>query len=40
MPNYYEPEIECASRETLREIQSQRLRDMVKRCYENVPLYK
>ena len=40
MPNYFQPEIECASRETLREIQSQRLRDMVKRCYENVPLYK
>ena len=40
MTNYFQPEIECASRETLREIQSQRLRDMVKRCYENVPLYK
>ena len=25
MPNYFEPEIECASRETLRQIQSQRL---------------
>ena len=40
MPNYYEPEIECASRETLREIQSQRLAEMVKRCYDHVPLYK
>ena len=40
MPNYFEPEIECASRETLREIQSQRLVEMVKRCYENVPFYK
>ena len=40
MPNYYEPEIECASRETLREIQSQRLVEMVKRCYDHVPLYK
>mgnify|MGYP005794236737 CR=1 FL=1 len=40
MPNYFEPEIECASRETLREIQSQRLVDMVKRCYDHVPLYR
>ncbi|MEY8572839.1 phenylacetate--CoA ligase [Oscillospiraceae bacterium 21-37] len=40
MPNYFQPEIECASRETLREIQSKRLADMVKRCYENVPFYK
>ena len=40
MPNYYEPEIECASRETLREIQSKRLVQAVKRCYENVPFYK
>jgi phenylacetate-CoA ligase len=40
MPNYFEPEIECASREKLREIQSQRLVEMVKRCYENVPFYK
>lgn len=40
MPNYFEPEIECASREKLRELQSQRLREIVKRCYENVPLYR
>ena len=40
MPNYYEPEIECASRETLRKIQSKRLVSMVKRCYENVPFYR
>ena len=40
MPNYYEPEIECASREALREIQSRRLVEMVKRCYDHVPLYK
>ena len=40
MPNYFQPEIECASREELREIQSQRLREMVKRCYEKVPLYR
>lgn len=40
MPQYFEPEIECASRETLRELQSQRLVTMVKRCYENVPFYR
>ena len=40
MPNYFEPEIECASRETLRQIQSQRLVKMVKHCYEHVPFYK
>ena len=40
MPNYFEPEIECASRETLHQIQSQRLVKMVKRCYEHVPFYK
>ncbi len=40
MPNYFEPEIECASRETLREIQSQKLAAMAKRCYENVPFYR
>ncbi len=38
--NYFTPEIECADRETLREIQSERLRNIVKSCYENVPLYK
>lgn len=37
---YYQPEIECASREKLREIQSERLVKMVKSCYENVPFYK
>lgn len=38
--NYFTPKIECADRETLREIQSERLRNIVKSCYENVPLYK
>ena len=40
MSNYFEKEIECASREKLREIQSEKLRATVKRCYENVPFYK
>jgi len=38
--NYFNPEIETAPREQLRELQSQRLIDTVKRCYENVPLYR
>lgn len=32
-------EKECMSREDMRELQSQRLRETVKRCYENVPFY-
>ncbi|MFV0400082.1 MAG: phenylacetate--CoA ligase family protein [Oscillospiraceae bacterium] len=38
--NYFSPWIECASRETMREMQSERLRDMVRRCYDNVPFYR
>lgn len=38
--NYFEPQIECADREALRKIQSDRLCDIVRRCYDNVPLYK
>ncbi|MBQ2676983.1 MAG: phenylacetate--CoA ligase [Clostridia bacterium] len=37
---FYTQEIETASREQLREIQSERLCQMVKRCYENVPHYR
>ena len=37
---YYNPEIECADRETLRKIQSERLVKIVHSCYENVPLHK
>lgn len=40
MANYYQPEIECAPRERLREIQSERLVKMVCSAYENVPFYK
>ena len=36
---YFTPEIECASHERLREIQSERLRNTVRRCYERVPFY-
>ena len=37
---YLNPWIECASQETMKEMQSERLADAVKRCYENVPFYK
>jgi len=38
--NYYEPEIECASREVLHYIQSQKLVKMVENCYNKIPVYK
>ena len=37
---YFDEAIETASREKLREIQSERLIKTVKRCYEKVPFYK
>ena len=37
---YYQAQIETASGEELREIQSRRLIRAVKSCYENVPFYK
>ena len=36
----YNPEMECIDREALRELQGKRLREVVERCYNNVPLYK
>lgn len=36
----FKPEIECASRDYLRALQSARLIKMVKNAYENVPFYK
>ena len=36
----YNPEMECMSREDMRHLQSERLIETVKRCYENVPFYK
>lgn len=36
----FNPEIECMSREKMRELQSERLIATVKRCYENVPFYR
>ena len=40
MGNYFSPWVECASRETMREMQSRRLADMIRRCYEHVPFYR
>ena len=40
MDRYFNPWVECASREIMREIQGGRLADMVRRCYENVPFYQ
>ncbi len=40
MKMYFSEKIECASREEIRAIQSERLINTVKRCYENVPFYK
>lgn len=36
----WNPEIECADRQQLHELQGKRLRDTVKRLYENVPAYR
>jgi len=37
---YYSPDIETASRETMKAIQSENLKEMLKRCCEKVPFYK
>ena len=36
----FNPEIECMSREDMRRLQTERLIEVVKRCYENVPFYR
>ena len=40
MSKYYNEAVETASREKMKEIQSEKLKSMVKRCYDNVPFYK
>ena len=40
MENYYQPEVECASREQIREWQYERLTKQVKHVYDNVPYYR
>lgn len=40
MPNYYQPEIECASQDQIKAWQDERLVKTVHRVYENVPYYR
>ena len=40
MEKYYQPEIECAAREEIVRLQSERLVKQIKRVYENVPYYR
>lgn len=40
MPNYYQPEIECASREQITAWQNERLVQTVQHVYKNVPYYR
>ena len=40
MENYYQKEIECASREEIKALQDKRLVEQVKHVYENVPYYR
>ena len=40
MEHYYQPKIECASREQIRAWQDERLAKTVKRVYENVEFYR
>lgn len=40
MSNYYQPEIECASREQIRAWQDERLVKTVRRVYDNVAYYR
>ncbi len=40
MEKYYQPEIECASREQIRAWQSERLVKQVKNVWDNVPFYR
>ena len=40
MEHYYQPEIECASREEILKLQNERLVKQVKHVYDNVPYYR
>ena len=40
MANYFQPEIECASREVMLKLQNEKLVAQVKRVYENVEYYR
>ena len=40
MGNYFQPEIECASQEQIREWQDERLVKQVRHVYDNVEYYR
>ncbi|MBQ6182721.1 MAG: phenylacetate--CoA ligase [Clostridia bacterium] len=40
MQKYYQPEIECAPREVIKKLQSERLAAQIRRVYDNVPYYR
>ncbi len=40
MENYFQPEIECASREEIVKIQNEKLKEQIKHVWENVPYYR
>ena len=40
MERYYQPEIECASREKIKEIQNEKIVKQVKHVWDNVPYYR
>ena len=40
MERYYQPEIECAPREVIKKLQSERLVAQIRRVYDNVPYYR
>ncbi|MCQ2553261.1 MAG: phenylacetate--CoA ligase, partial [Clostridia bacterium] len=40
MERYFQPEIECASQEEIRALQSERLVKQVKNVWDNVPMYR
>ena len=40
MERYYQPEIECASLEEIRQLQNERLKKQVKNVWDNVPVYR
>ena len=40
MEKYFQEEIECASREKIREIQNEKLLKQVKHVWDNVPYYR
>ncbi|MBQ6043740.1 MAG: phenylacetate--CoA ligase [Clostridia bacterium] len=40
MQKYYQPEIECAPRETIEKLQSERLVAQIRRVYDSVPYYR